>query len=136
MQLRSIYNSRILAVDDQLDNLDLLEAFLGDAGYQNVRCTRDPREVLDLVRRTEPDLIVLDLHMPHMDGFAVLEALRPCIHEGTYLPILVLTADVTIEARQRALTVGARDFSRNRSRKRRRFCAFAICWKSARSTSN
>jgi adenylate cyclase len=110
MRVRSIHNSRILAVDDQQDNLDLLEAFLGDAGYQNVLCTRDPRETLDIVRRTEPDLIVLDLHMPHMDGFAVLEALRPSIPEGTYLPILVLTADATVEARQRALAAGARDF--------------------------
>ncbi len=110
MHLRSIHNSHILAVDDQQDNLDLLEAFLGDAGYQNVHCTRDPREALNIVRRKEPDLIVLDLHMPHMDGFALLEALRPSIPEGTYLPVLVLTADATIEARQRALAAGARDF--------------------------
>ncbi len=102
--------ARILLVDDQQMNLDLLDAFLGDAGYTNVRSTRDSREVVGLVREFGPDLIVLDLHMPHLDGFAVMAALRPCIPPDSYLPILVLTADATRAARERALLEGANDF--------------------------
>ncbi|HSI15478.1 MAG TPA: adenylate/guanylate cyclase domain-containing protein [Chthoniobacter sp.] len=102
--------ARILLVDDQQANLDLLEAFLGDAGYTNLCCTRDSREVVGLLREFSPDLIVLDLHMPHLDGFGVMDALRPCIPPEEYLPILVLTADATRGARERALSGGAHDF--------------------------
>ena len=103
-------SARILLIDDQRPNLDLLEAFLGDAGYTNLHCTRDPRQVPELLRTIEPDLIVLDLHMPQMDGFEVMAALRPLIPAETYLPIIVLTADATREARERALSGGANDF--------------------------
>ncbi len=103
-------SARILLVDDQQANLDLLEAFLGDAGYTNLHCTRDPRQVCDLVRTLEPDLVLLDLHMPQMDGFEVMAALRPFIPLETYLPIIVLTADATRQARERALSGGANDF--------------------------
>ena len=100
----------ILLVDDQQPNLDLIETFLGDAGYTDLHSTRDPRQVCDLVGKLAPDLVVLDLHMPHMDGFEVMTALRPCIPAAMYLPIIVLTADATREARERALSSGAHDF--------------------------
>jgi len=103
-------SARILLVDDQQPNLDLLEAFLGDAGYTDLHCTRNSRQVCALVGTLQPDLVVLDLHMPQMDGFEVMAALRPCIPAATYLPILVLTADATREARERALAGGAHDF--------------------------
>src|SRR5688572_2785680 len=99
--------ARILLVDDQQANLDLLEAFLGDAGYVNVHSTRDSREVVKLLGEFMPDLVVLDLHMPHLDGFAVMDALRLSIPPEEYLPILILTADATRGARERALSSGA-----------------------------
>lgn len=103
-------SARILLVDDQQANLDLLEIFLADAGYRNLRSTRDPRQVAALVREFTPDLLVLDLHMPHLDGFEVMAALRPDIPADEYFPIIVLTADATRESRERALSGGAHDF--------------------------
>lgn len=103
-------DGRILIVDDEEANVDLLEQTLARAGYRDVVATTDPRRSAPLFLERRPDLVLLDLHMPYLDGFAVLDQLRPHIPEGAYLPILVLTADITPEARQRALTAGARDF--------------------------
>jgi putative two-component system response regulator len=102
--------ARILVVDDQEANVRLLERILQRAGYANVASTTDPRQVLAMYGELDPDLIVLDLHMPHMDGFEVMEELGKRVPDGSYLPILVLTADATPQARQRALSMGARDF--------------------------
>lgn len=102
--------ARILVVDDQEANVRLLERILQRAGYANVATTTDPRQVLAMYGELDPDLIVLDLHMPHMDGFEVMEELGRRVPDGSYLPILVLTADATPQARQRALSMGARDF--------------------------
>ena len=102
--------ARILVVDDQEPNVRLLERILRRAGYANVATTTDPRQVLAMYGELDPDLIVLDLHMPHMDGFEVMEELGRHVPDGSYLPILVLTADATTQARQRALSMGARDF--------------------------
>lgn len=102
--------ARILVVDDQEANVRLLERVLGRAGYRNVSTTTDPRQVLSMYAELDPDLIVLDLLMPHMDGFEVMAELGRSVPDGTYLPILVLTADATPQARQRALSMGARDF--------------------------
>jgi putative two-component system response regulator len=101
---------RILIVDDQPANVELLEAILDGAGYKDVLGTTDPREVIRLHHEFEPDLILLDLMMPHMDGFAVMSQLAARIPAGEYLPVLVLTADITSEARARALSAGAKDF--------------------------
>jgi len=98
---------RILVVDDQLTNVVLLQKILARAGYERVEGITDPREIPE---RMTPDLILLDLHMPSLDGFAVLEALAKHIRPGTYLPIIVITADVTPEAKRRALSLGAKDF--------------------------
>jgi response regulator RpfG family c-di-GMP phosphodiesterase len=102
--------ANILVVDDQEANVRLLERILERAGYANVASTTDPRQVIGLYGELDPDLIVLDLLMPHMDGFEVMAELGRRVPDGTYLPILVLTADVTAQARQRALSMGARDF--------------------------
>ena len=102
--------ARILLVDDQELNLRVLRQVLERAGLRNITLTQDPFAVAPLVALHQPDLIVVDLHMPGMDGFAVMEALRPQLDAAGYLPILVLTADVTDEARRRALESGARDF--------------------------
>ncbi len=100
----------ILVVDDEEANVLLLTRLLEQAGYSGVLSTTDPRQVLPLYRAASPDLILLDLHMPHLDGFAVMEHLGPHIPAGSYLPVLILTADITPEAKRRALAAGAKDF--------------------------
>ncbi len=100
---------QILIVDDQPVNILLLEVLLKQAGYTNLHNTTDPRQVLPLYTALRPALILLDLQMPHLDGFAVLEQLRAVTPEASDLPVLVVTADITAEARHRALALGARD---------------------------
>lgn len=100
----------ILIVDDEEANVDLLEQMLARAGYTNLRSTTDPRQVLTLFDAHQPDLILLDLLMPHLDGFAVMERVRHETPADAYLPILVLTAMTTPEIKRRALDSGATDF--------------------------
>ena len=102
-----LFDARLLLVDDQPTNLQLLEQMLASAGYRDVRSTSQPRQVLDLHREHDFDLIVLDLQMPGMDGFEVMDQLRT-IERDPYLPVLVLTAQPS--QKLRALQAGARDF--------------------------
>jgi signal transduction histidine kinase/DNA-binding response OmpR family regulator len=108
--MSEVHAARLLLVDDEEANLDLLQAILEDDGYRDIRMVRDPREVAAIYPEYQPDLVVLDLHMPYLDGFAVLEQLRAATPADTYVPVLVLTADITTGARERALSGGARDF--------------------------
>ena len=101
-------DARILIADDEPANVRLLERLLDQAGYGNVRATTDSRQVRTLYEEFQPDLILLDLMMPHLDGVAVMEQLP--IAAGEYVPVLVLTADVTAQGKERALTAGAKDF--------------------------
>jgi putative two-component system response regulator len=103
-------DARVLLVDDQELNLRVLRQVLEKGGLTNITMTQDPYAVAPHVEANPPDLIVIDLHMPGLDGFGVMEALRPQLDAAGYLPILVLTADVTDQARRRALESGARDF--------------------------
>jgi putative two-component system response regulator len=103
-------HARLLIVDDEQPNVMLLETILSRAGYDNVRSTTDPREVPALCTSFRPDLILLDLHMPHYNGFEVIRHLGDYVSEEGYLPFLVLTADATSEVKQRALEAGAKDF--------------------------
>ena len=103
-------DARLLMVDDEPANLALLKRILEPAGYAHLRGTSDSREVLDLVEEFDPDLILLDLLMPGMDGFDVLDALRTRGEEGDYLPVLVLTSDQSQAAKRRGLSAGAQDF--------------------------
>jgi signal transduction histidine kinase len=105
-----IKSMRILIVDDQVQNIDILDDFLYFEGYTQVSSTTDPREVVDLLTGFNPDLILLDLMMPHLSGFDVLDQLKEILPAGTYLPILMLTADATKETRKLALSGGAMDF--------------------------
>lgn len=100
----------VLAVDDEEPNLLLLRRVLERAGYSDLTTTSDPCEVPALVQERRPRLLLLDLHMPRMDGFELMEQLEEIGDEGGDLPVLVLTADITEEAKRRALTLGARDF--------------------------
>ncbi len=101
---------RILMIDDEEANLRALTRLLDRAGYREVQSTSDPREGADLFRAVQPDLLLLDLRMPYLDGFEVMEALGALIPPQEYFPILVLTGDMTPEVRERALRSGARDF--------------------------
>lgn len=110
MSIASLTESRILIVDDQPDNLSALTAVLELRGYRNVRCLDDSRHVVPVFLEFQPDLILLDLHMPHVDGITVMDQLGEVIAKDDYLPILVLTGDSTSAARERALSHGAHDF--------------------------
>jgi putative two-component system response regulator len=100
----------ILAVDDEEVNLVVLRRLLEEAGYTRVHTVSDPTRVPRLFAEMEPDLVVLDLHMPKMDGFELMERLAPTAGGPGGVPFLVLTADATEEAKRRALSSGARDF--------------------------
>jgi PAS domain S-box-containing protein len=102
-----ILNARILIVDDQQANIILLEQLLGEAGYTAVSSTTNPQEVCALHRKNDYDLILLDLQMPVMDGFQVIEALKTNDNDA-YIPVMVITAQPGHKLR--ALQAGARDF--------------------------
>jgi serine phosphatase RsbU (regulator of sigma subunit) len=102
-----ILSARILVVDDQQANLSLLEGMLRIAGYTSVDSTTNPNEVCELHRRNRYPLILLDLQMPGMDGFQVMEGLKKIERDG-YLPVLVITAQPAHKLR--ALEAGAKDF--------------------------
>ncbi|MBD9396915.1 response regulator [Pseudomonas sp. PDM11] len=101
---------RILIIDDQRPNLDLMEQLLAREGLHNVLSSTQPTRALELYNSFEPDLVILDLHMPDFDGFALMEQLNRRIPQNDYVPLLVLTADVTRATRLRSLALGARDF--------------------------
>jgi putative two-component system response regulator len=103
-------DARILIVDDERVNVVLLERILEQDGYRNVKSVTDPSEAAALYDQFEPDLVLLDLHMPKLDGFAVMKQLSERIASDTFLPILILTADIRPEIKRRALSAGAKDF--------------------------
>lgn len=102
--------ARILVVDDEPGNCLLLRAILEEAGYDQIHTISDSRQTEEQCRNWKPDLILLDLMMPHLDGFQVMECLTALPDSGPFLPVLVLTADVSPQTRQRALSQGAHDF--------------------------
>jgi diguanylate cyclase (GGDEF)-like protein/PAS domain S-box-containing protein len=107
ISLSDIRRARILVVDDEPVNVQLLEYLLKTTGYENVLSTFDPRQVVALHLKHRFDLIILDLHMPGMDGFDVMEALKP-LESDSWLPVLVVTAEP--DKKLAALEAGARDF--------------------------
>ena len=110
MNEAEILNSKILIVDDAEANQKLLEDLLAKEGFTQVVSTADSTRALDLFNAFEPDLVLLDLMMPELDGYALLEMLSRHIAKDEYLPVLVITADATIAAKRKALALGARDF--------------------------
>lgn len=110
MSRAAVAGCTLLLVDDEEANLDLLEVLLAGEGYTSVVRTSDARQAVPLWERHAPDLVLLDLHMPHLDGFGVLAELRARTPPDDYRPVLVLTADATVEAKERALSSGASDF--------------------------
>lgn len=106
----TLTNANILIVDDQQANVDILTGLLEMEGFNNLVYTSDSRQVMALYDRFKPDLILLDLMMPYLNGFEVMKLLKNKQPTGSYIPILVLTADITSEAKKRALKNGANDF--------------------------
>ncbi len=102
-------SSKILIVDDQPSNVMLLEQILAQEGYTDILTTQRPKEVRKIYQEEKPDLVLLDLNMPELDGFGVMDQLRE-VETDSYIPVLVLTAVDHPSVRQRALTAGARDF--------------------------
>jgi phosphoserine phosphatase RsbU/P len=100
----------ILVVDDDATTLALLRALLEHAGYANVESTTDPRSVPQLFMRTQPRLVLLDLHMPEIQGLQLMEQLKAMTDERSNVPFLVLTADESEEMKRCALSLGASDF--------------------------
>jgi signal transduction histidine kinase len=103
-------NANILIVDDQIANIDVLEDLLENQGYLNVKTTTDPRQVISLYLSFKPDIILLDLSMPFLNGFEVMHLLKQQNQVNSFLPILILTADVANETKIHALSSGASDF--------------------------
>lgn len=103
-------SARLLAIDDEEANLRLIDVTLRSAGYRHVRCSSRPDASVDEFLAYGPDLVILDLNMPGIDGFGVLELLRPHLTGEIYLPILVVTGDSSVTVRRRALAGGAKDF--------------------------
>lgn len=106
----TLTNANILIVDDQQANLDVLTGLLEAKGFTNYTTTEDPREAINLIKKIKPDLLLLDLMMPHLNGFQVMEQLKLIIPANIYFPILILTADITPGSKQKALAEGASDF--------------------------
>ena len=101
---------KILIVDDETANVALLKELLLEGGYIRIQSVTDARTALETFATFQPDLVLLDLMMPHIDGFGILEALRSEAESEAFLPVVVLTADVNEETKRRALTAGATDF--------------------------
>lgn len=104
-----LHRMKILVVDDDRVSVNLLEQLLQRHGYTRVMGITDSRMAVETCATFEPDLLLLDLIMPEVDGFAVLDALRSDASED-FLPIVVLTGDVSEESKARALDAGAADF--------------------------
>jgi putative two-component system response regulator len=102
-------HARILIVDDEPANLKLLDKMLASQGYQERVLIQDPREVLNSYQAAHPDLILLDINMPHLDGYQVMEQLK-ALNDPCLPPIVILTAQHGRDYLLKALSLGARDF--------------------------
>lgn len=100
---------KIVAIDDEPANVALLEDMLADGGYTRVKTVTDSRLAMETCVSFDPDLVLLDLMMPHVDGFSILESLRAAAGES-FLPVIILTADANASTKLRALRAGATDF--------------------------
>ena len=101
---------RVVVIDDQVTNVEFLTTLLERDGFRHVVGVSDPWRALDAVVAEDTDLVLLDLMMPHVDGYEILRGLRHALPADRFLPVLVMTADATPDARRRALELGATDF--------------------------
>lgn len=102
-------DSKLLIIDDKYSNVLLLEKMLKAYGYKNIKNSTDSREASNLYRQYNPDLLILDLRMPHIDGFQILDELNAMVKDD-YVPVVVITAENDEQFRLKALEMGAKDF--------------------------
>jgi putative two-component system response regulator len=107
---RALTDARVLVVDDQPSNVLLLRRILEREGFTHVRTTTDAREAVPLFAAYDPDILLLDLHMPYVDGFEIMRRIGEELGDDAYVPTVVLTADAGNDARDVALSTGAHDF--------------------------
>lgn len=107
---QDVKDARILVVDDLIANVDMVVTYLEMEGYKNIIATTDARDVVDLYNNTKPDILLMDISMPHYNGLELMEIIRKDHPESDYLPILILTADITSATKRKALEAGASDF--------------------------
>lgn len=100
----------LLIIDDQPENVRLLVRILNRAGYLDITTATDPSRALEMHHQSSPDIVLLDLHMPTYDGFAVLKQLAPFTHGPGYLPVVMITGDHSSEVKRKALALGVKDF--------------------------
>jgi PAS domain S-box-containing protein len=110
METETLFNAKILVVDDEKENCDLFYQILQAEGFTQVQTLCDAREAVGFYKEQQPDLLLLDLMMPYLDGFGVLEQISSLVSPEDYFPIIVITADTATESRHRALRSGAKDF--------------------------
>jgi PleD family two-component response regulator len=110
VETADILACRVLAIDDEEANVLLLRNLLQREGYGDIHCLTDSTKALQAYIDLQPDLVLLDLMMPEVDGFQLLEAFSRHDSADEFRPVLVLTADTTIQARRKALALGAKDF--------------------------
>lgn len=103
-------DATVVVIDDTAANVVLLERLLGGVGGIRVLGFTDPKKAMAHCAESLPDLVLVDLHMPDLDGFAVMAILQGLVPEGGFLPVVVLTADVAPKVKERALAAGAKDF--------------------------
>lgn len=108
--MEDIKLAKVLIVDDQEYNISLLERILQRAGFKQLHSLMDPLQILQELASFDPDIVLLDMHMPGMDGLQVLKLIREQTDPENYLPVLMLTADVTSEIKQQGLEAGVNDF--------------------------
>src|SRR4026208_1283725 len=109
MTARPFRNARLLLIDGEEAHIEGHPRILVRAGFTRIVTSNDSRQATALYVEHRPDLILLDLHMPHLDGLQVMDQLNE-IAEASYLPILILSGDLTPEARREALPRGPKDF--------------------------
>ncbi len=107
---QELANAKVLIVDDEDANVRVLEWAFKQARFSNLQCLTDSTQAKDKFEQFQPDIVLLDLNMPQLDGFDVLEQLKDLVGPNDFVPVLMMTADTTAETRRRALTIGVHDF--------------------------
>ena len=105
-----ILSRRVLVIDDEEANLLLLSTLLEREGYRDCHFVGEPSVALNRYLDLEPHIVLLDLMMPDVDGYQLLDSFRRHARPDEFRPVLVLTADTTVQSRRRALSLGAKDF--------------------------